>query len=293
MLENGKVFGEIWRIDAHAATIGRCEQYDCTNLRGGSATVVEIPVASEEAGHELLMKLYRQAETGHPWVPSFIDGREESGSIYLILARYGAVTTLADEIGARCLARTWPAMYMADVGNWGSWLLEHVESFAALGLETVRPDIAPSTLKMDGIGGLSRLEDYAVLIPSDLARAPGAGPLRTHAYAAPEIAAGGDGTSKSDFYSIGATLYFTLVGEDPVPASDRLAAVGRGDRDPLATLRERSKLYDEILSDAISRAMALDPDTRLVDGHELRDALRHVPSLIVEGPGFLDGMGGP
>lgn len=294
MLETGTVLGEIWRIDAHAGILGRCELYDCTNQRGGfSAAIVEIPVASEEAGYGTLLAWNRLNEAEHSWLPSFIDGREGNGCVYVIVARRKAGKTLADEIGARRQARNWPAPYMGDVGEWGRWLLEHARSFAALGLGTARPDIAPWSLAMDGTSRLSRLDDLGVLIPAALSRAPGCEPLRTHAYAALEIVAGGDGTAKSDFYSIGATLYFTLAAEEPVPASARLAAVAEGARDPLPSLRERSKLFDEILSDAISRSMELDPESRLVDGDEFGEALRHVPSLIMEGPGFLDGLRRP
>jgi hypothetical protein len=294
MLEKGTVLGEIWRIDEHAGSLGQCELYDCTNQRvGWSATLIEIPVASEDEGRETLMTWYHLEKKRHPWVPSFIDGREGSDRILVIVARHEGGKTLAEEIGARRQAKKWPAPYMSDVGRWGHWLLEHVESFAALGLQTARPDIAPWTLKMDGTNQLWRLDDYGVLIPAALRRAPGGGPLRTHPYAAPEIVAGGDGTVKSEYYSIGATLYFTLSTEDPVPASERLAAVARGARDPQPTLRERGTLYHDVLSDAISRSMALDPESRLVAGDELREALRYVPSLIMEGPGFLDGLGRP
>ncbi|GMR18215.1 MAG: hypothetical protein BMS9Abin33_0621 [Gammaproteobacteria bacterium] len=78
----------------------------------------------------------------------------------------------------------------------------------------------------------------------------------------------------SDIYSMGATLYRCITGEQPVNTIDRFEKVGRGYPDPLvlATKLERP-IYSQYIRECVDWAMKLDPTKRPNSASALQNGL--------------------
>lgn len=98
--------------------------------------------------------------------------------------------------------------------------------------------------------------------------------LGTPLYMSPEQVEGHDLDSRSDLYSLGATLYHLIAGRPPFetgsPLSVALAHVRETPR-PLQQLRPE---FPEVLTVLIDRLLAKDPAARYADPAELLEALR-------------------
>ncbi|HEY3673657.1 MAG TPA: PASTA domain-containing protein [Acidimicrobiia bacterium] len=104
--------------------------------------------------------------------------------------------------------------------------VDYLHSGKATGTPVLHRDIKPANVIVDG--GDVRLVDFGF---AHLAAAPDMTMAGTPAYLAPEVVGGAPPTEASDNYSLGATAYFALVGENPTPNDvnamrTRLMAVG-------------------------------------------------------------------
>ena len=109
-------------------------------------------------------------------------------------------------------------------------------------------------------------------------RAPFAGTPTTMS---PEVAAYGDCTVASDIYSLGATLYYLLAGDDPHPVTagitqqDYLRLVATT---PPPRIRDVAPHVSQGLASCVETAMAWSPDDRHNDAAALDRALGDLPS---------------
>ena len=98
--------------------------------------------------------------------------------------------------------------------------------------------------------------------------------LGTPLYMSPEQVEGRELDSRSDLYSLGATLYHLIAGRPPfesgTPLSVALAHVRETPR-PLHHLRPE---FPDVLTDLIDRLLSKNPDNRLPDPAALLEALR-------------------
>lgn len=82
-----------------------------------------------------------------------------------------------------------------------------------------------------------------------------------------------------DIYALAATLYYALVGEPPALAAERAAALAQGLPDPLVAPRALDTRVPAALSNAIRRALALDPAAR-PSAAELLLAIDELPQPV-------------
>ena len=139
----------------------------------------------------------------------------------------------------------------------------------------IKPDnirITPhGELKLVDFGLVKRLDEAN---PATLFQAQGLTPV----YASPEqwgIIADYHTGPRSDIYSLAATLYHLLSGQNPLSALDRAIGVGSGDRasDPLVPLRQINPAITVHTERSVLKAMAYMPDDRYATARELRAAL--------------------
>ena len=146
-------------------------------------------------------------------------------------------------------------------------------------LPVIHRDIKPENIRITPHGEL-KLVDFGLLKrldasnPSTMAFAQGLTPV----YASPEqwgLITGTHTDSRSDVYSLAATLYHMLTGQSPMSALNRVTG-SRGrlrTDDPLIRPRQINSAISARAETAILRAMAFQPDERFLTAREFRAAL--------------------
>jgi len=138
----------------------------------------------------------------------------------------------------------------------------------------VHRDVKPGNLLRSEEGQV-KLADFGIAKATDGSAITQAGSvLGTAAYLAPEQAHGEPATPRSDLYGLGVVTYQLLAGRLPYEATSLTELA-------LAQQREHPPRLDEVnpevpaaLSDAVDRALELDPEDRYEDAEQMRRALQ-------------------
>jgi serine/threonine-protein kinase len=104
-------------------------------------------------------------------------------------------------------------------------------------------------------------------------------PLSTAAYMAPELAAGGPGTERSDLYSAGVLLFQLLTGRLPVTGATALELLRAHREQPALRLCDIGRRVHPELEDLLARLMAKDPAQRPESGDEAAVMMRSLAAL--------------
>jgi serine/threonine-protein kinase len=144
----------------------------------------------------------------------------------------------------------------------------------------VHRDIKPSNIMLTP-RGTARLCDLGLM------RRREAGPTETRAgcavgtphYISPEQARGRqDVDTRSDLYSLGATLYRAAVGRDPFPGDDALAVMTRHVTEPLESPRKLNPALSPGFSRLLEWMMAKSRDERPPTARAVQQAIRALPA---------------
>ncbi len=108
--------------------------------------------------------------------------------------------------------------------------------------------------------------------------------LGTPLYMSPEQVEGRELDSRSDLYSLGATLYHLIAGRPPFESGTPLSVAVAHVRETPRPLRQLRPEFPEVLTDLIDRLLAKNPDERLADPAALLEAL-HVTEAVAGGAG--------
>ena len=151
--------------------------------------------------------------------------------------------------------------------RWVRQLFDALDYIHALAPPLVHGAIEPSNIRLDPSGA-------AVLLGFGLAQLAEATP-----FTPPEPQPGAPG----DVYALAATLYYALVGEPPAFAADRASALAQGQPDTLVAPRTLDTRVPAALSNALRRALALDPAARPTAA-ELLIAIDDLPQPVAVSP---------
>jgi ABC-type branched-subunit amino acid transport system substrate-binding protein/tRNA A-37 threonylcarbamoyl transferase component Bud32 len=223
-----------------------------------------------------LLRVMREARVAarlhHPGVVTIFDVVEHDGGPWLVL-EYVPSRSLAEIVDADGVLAPEAAARV------GAVVADALDAAHAVGI--AHRDVKPANVLV-GDGGAVKLTDFGISrVTGDLTLTSTGLIVGTPAYLAPEVAAGGDATSASDVFGLGATLYAAVEGEPPCGGADtnvllllRAAADGR----------VRPPQRAGPLTDALLALLRADPAERPTAG-EARELLAAVAGR--------QGQGGP
>ena len=204
------------------------------------------------------------ARMDHPHLVRVTDFFEESGNVYLVMD-FIEGESLADRIERE------GALPEQQVVAWALQLLDALEYCHSQ--RVIHRDIKPQNIIICPNGRVELVDFGLVKLwdPSDPKTQTAMRGMGTPAYAPPEQYGVNPGhtDSRSDLYSLGATLYHALTGEPPATAGDRMA--NPESFMPIGRFTSRVSAQTEA---AVMQAMELPLSRRFSSAKEMAKALR-------------------
>jgi serine/threonine protein kinase len=265
--------------------------------RLGSGAMADVYLAEQESlGRQVAVKVLRPETLRHPSAVQRFSQEARAaaalvhGNIVQIheVACIDGIYFLAEEYVAGPTLKAWLASRGPLDARQSLVVLAHVGSALARSAEqgVVHRDIKPENLLVTPSGEV-KVADFGlarVLATADgLDLTQDGMTLGTPLYMSPEQAEGKAVDSRSDLYSLGATVYHLLAGRPPFLAATSLAVA-------LAHIKELPVPIAEVrpdvpvgLSDIIDRLLCKRPADRFVDPTELLHAVEAVETAIAPG----------
>ena len=105
--------------------------------------------------------------------------------------------------------------------------------------------------------------------------------LGTPQYMAPELWRGGEASTRSDVYALGATLFYLLAGQPPFKGTVYTLVLSHTQR-PVPNLHKLRKDLPIEVTSIIQKSMAKEPSERYADAGEMLAALEALPKAILD-----------
>jgi serine/threonine protein kinase len=247
LLQNGR-----YEILRHLRTGGQANVYEAKHCRLKKRVVIKETRSDEQWMHDTVEKEGAMlASLNHKALPTVYDCFSENNRAYLVMEFIEG-----DDLDAFLRNRGGP-FAVEDVLDWGMQLLDVVEFLHNQPTGIIHRDINPRNIKLNG--------RQIVLLDFGIAKLMSAEtPLigGSPHYASPEQLKDEGTDTRSDLYSLAATLYHLLTYIPPPDALTRQALVLKSRPDPLRSASEYNNSAPTRISQILLQAMSLDPDDR-------------------------------
>ena len=209
------------------------------------------------------------ARLHHPALPRVSDHFSEGDGQFLVMQFIPG-----DDLSEMMARKRGP--FPADqVLTWADQLLDALDYLHTQDPQIVHRDIKPQNLKLTSRGQI-------ILLDFGLAKGQGGDISRVTAasifgytpnYAPLEQIQGLGTDTRSDLYSLGATLYHLMTGVKPPDALTRAAALVNGQPDPLTPASVANPSIARDVDEVLGKAMAQNRDQRYANAADMRKAL--------------------
>ena len=210
------------------------------------------------------------ARLHHPALPRVSDHFSEGDGQFLVMQFIPG-----DDLSEMMNRKRGP--FPADqVLTWADQLLDALDYLHTQDPQIVHRDIKPQNLKLTTRGQVILLDfGLAKGQAGDISRITTSASIfgYTPNYAPLEQIQGLGTDSRSDLYSLGATLYHLMTGVKPPDALTRAAAVVNGQPDPLAPASEANPAVARDVDSVLGKAMAQNREQRFASAADMRRAL--------------------
>lgn len=196
------------------------------------------------------------AHLSHPNLPDVSDYFDERGCFYLVM------DYIKGETPEQRLLRSPGGLPQEDVVEWAIQLCDVLEYLHNHTPPVIFRDMKPANVMLTPEGEV-KLIDFGVARLFDPTKRTDTLKMGTAGYAPPEQYAGqGQTTPRSDIYALGATLHEILTGDNPTVHPFVFAPP-----------RKLNSAVSPSLSDAVMRAVNLDPTDRFPSAKAMKEAL--------------------
>jgi len=221
------------------------------------------------------------ARLHHPALPRVSDHFSEGDGQFLVM-QYIPGDDLSEMMAKK--RSPFPAN---QVLTWADQLLDALDYLHTQEPQIVHRDIKPQNLKLTSRGQIILLDfGLAKGQAGDISRVTTAASIfgYTPNYAPLEQIQGLGTDTRSDLYSLGATLYHLLTGVKPPDALTRAAAIVNGQPDPLVKASEANTAVAPDVDQVLAKAMAQNREQRYATADDMRKALHAAEqaSTVVE-----------
>ena len=210
------------------------------------------------------------ARLHHPALPRVSDHFSEGEGQFLVMQFIPG-----DDLSVMMTQRRSP--FPADqVLTWADQLLDALDYLHTQDPQIVHRDIKPQNLKLTSRGQIILLDfGLAKGQAGEISRVTTAASIfgYTPNYAPLEQIQGLGTDSRSDLYSLAATVYHLLTGTKPPDALTRAAALVNAQPDPLVAATELNPAVAPEVSNVLLHAMSQNRDQRFASASEMRKAL--------------------
>lgn len=210
------------------------------------------------------------ARLHHPALPRVSDHFSEGDGQFLVMQFIPG-----DDLSEMMNRKRGP--FPADqVLTWADQLLDALDYLHTQDPQIVHRDIKPQNLKLTSRGQIILLDfGLAKGQAGDISRVTTSASIfgYTPNYAPLEQIQGLGTDSRSDLYSLGATLYHLMTGVKPPDALTRAAAVVNGQPDPLAPASAANPVVAQDVDAVLGKAMAQNREQRFATAADMRRAL--------------------
>jgi eukaryotic-like serine/threonine-protein kinase len=209
------------------------------------------------------------ARLHHPALPRVSDHFSEGDGQFLVMQFIPG-----DDLSEMMTRKQGP-FPVDQVLTWADQLLDALDYLHTQDPQIIHRDIKPQNLKLTSRGQIILLDfGLAKGQAGEISRVTTSASIfgYTPNYAPLEQIQGLGTDSRSDLYSLGATLYHLMTGVKPPDALTRAAALVNGQPDPLVRASEANPAVAPELDHVLSKAMAQSRDQRYPTASEMRKA---------------------
>ena len=210
------------------------------------------------------------ARLHHPALPRVSDHFSEGDGQFLVMQFIPG-----DDL-SEMMTRKHGPFPVDQVLTWGDQLLDALDYLHTQDPQIIHRDIKPQNLKLTSRGQIILLDfGLAKGQAGEISRITTSASIfgYTPNYAPLEQIQGLGTDSRSDLYSLGATLYHLMTGVKPPDALTRAAALVNGQPDPLVRASEANSAIAPEVDHVLGKAMAQNRDQRYPTASEMRKAL--------------------
>ena len=211
------------------------------------------------------------ARLHHPALPRVSDHFSEGDGQFLVM-QYIPGDDLSE-----MLNRKGGPFPVHQVLTWADQLLDALDYLHTQDPQIVHRDIKPQNLKLTSRGQIILLDfGLAKGQAGEISRVTTSASIfgYTPNYAPLEQIQGLGTDSRSDLYSLAATIYHLLTGVKPPDALSRAGALVNAQPDPLKPANEANQLVAPEISNVLLKAMAQNRDQRYASAAEMRAAMQ-------------------
>lgn len=260
-----------YRIVRQLGQGGMGAVYEAIDQRLDTTVALKETLFSEERLRKQFEREARLlARLHHPALPRVSDHFSESDGQFLVMQFIPG-----DDLSEMMNRKRGP-FPMGQVLTWADQLLDALDYLHTQDPQIVHRDIKPQNLKLTSRGQIILLDfGLAKGQAGDISRVTTAASIfgYTPNYAPLEQIQGLGTDSRSDLYSLAATLYHLMTGVKPPDALTRAAAVVNGQADPLLKASEANSEVSPDVDEVLAKAMAQNREQRYTTAADMRKAL--------------------